>query len=138
MAKQTVKIVELTNGTGFPRRYTFLSTASCAVGDLLSLNDPRTASWCLVDGMPAAGVAQMEKSATDSSTSVSAITDCIIDVYASGAVTIGKPVMFSVDNYVKAVPAASSLSIIYEGALIAGYSMEAAGDAERVNVRIKL
>ena len=138
MAKQTVKIVELTNSTGFPRRFTFGSTASCAVGDLLSLNDPRTASWCLVDSMPAAGVASMEKSATDGSISVTAYTDLIVDAVASGVIVLGRPVMFTADNYVKAIPDASSLSIIYEGAKVAGYSMETGDAAERINIRIKL
>jgi len=138
MAKQTITKVELTNSTGNPRRFTIADANAISKGDLLSLVDPRTASYAeSTTGLPAAGIASMDKTAADGSTSISVWTDGIFDMVASGALILGEPVVFINDNYVLSALAASK-AITAAGALIVGYAMETATDAERVNIRIKI
>ena len=138
MAKQTTAKVELTNSTGNPRRFSVVDNFAISKGDLLSLEDARVASYAQsTTGLPAAGIATMDKTASDGSTSISVWTDGIFDLVASGALILGEPVLFVNDNYVKSA-LASSLSITAAGSLIVGYAMETATDAERVNIRIRI
>lgn len=136
MAREAVP-VELYNG-GRQRRLTVADANAITKGTLLSLQDPRTASGSLgtsvAGAFPCAGVASMDKEASDGSTSITVWTDGIFEMYASGAITRGNPIVFTTGNYVNAVGSTATAS----GAIIAGYAMETASDGEVINVRINL
>lgn len=135
MTREAVK-VELTNSTGFIRRYTVADGTAIAKGAYMKLTDPRTA--ILMDAasaaatLPAAGIASADKEASDGSTSLGLWTDGIFEGVASGAITLGAPIVFITGNYIAQAPAVAS------GAVIAGYALETASDAETINFRLKL
>lgn len=134
MAFEATK-VELTNETGFPRSYTCASGTAITKGSLLNLSDPRTAAQSATEGEPLAGIASMDKSATDQSTRITAWTDGVFEMYASGAIVAGRPVMSAGStgtNHVKLAPTTAS------GAAILGYAEETAADDEVINVRVRL
>lgn len=137
MASGAIK-VELTNSTGNPRRYAVASGVAIAKGTLLKLIDVagiRTASAAVTLECPCAGIAAMDKSATnDDSTSISVWTDGIFEMIASGAIAVGNQVMSAggVLNQVIAASAAAS------GAKVLGYALETAADTEWINVRVRL
>lgn len=139
MAREAI-VVELTNGSGFPRRYTVSNSTAISKGTLLKLTDPRTAvayDGATVEGaLPVAGIAAMDKEANDGSTSITAWTDGIFELTASGAIHLGAAVVFLNNNYVR--QASGGITVAASGAVIAGYAMETASDAELVNVRIKI
>jgi len=136
MTNEAVK-VELTNSTGFPRRYACASGAAITKGTLLKLTDPRTAAAADATGaaaaVPCAGIAAMDKSITnDDSNTITAWTDGVFECIASGAITLGLPISFLVNNQVCQSAVGAS------GAIIAGYALEAADHAETINVRVRL
>jgi len=133
MTNEAVK-VELTNSTGFPRRYTCASGAAITKGTLLKLTDPRTAAASTVAFDPIAGIAAMDKSITnDDSTTITALTDGIFEMVASGAIAIGMPVRSAGNNNYVSLNAGSA-----SGAVTFGYTLEAADDGETINVRVRL
>ena len=132
MANEVAK-VELTNNTGFPRRYTVASGVSIAKHTVLDLSDPRTAAASTSEGAPSAGFASMAKDGTDFSTSITSYTDGIFKATASGAIVIGAPLISAGhDNYLKQAPNDAS------GAAIVGYSLEAVGDLETFQMRLDI
>lgn len=136
MAKEAVK-VELTNSTGFPREFTCASGVAITKGTLLVLSDPRTAATT-TDGVaskPIAGIASMDKAVDDFSTTITAWTDGIFEMYASGAIQIGDPVVNAEDvNCVKTADTSTTTS----GAAIFGYALEAGSEAEVINIRVRV
>jgi len=139
MAKEAVK-VELTNTTGFPRRFTCASGTAITLGSLLKFATPRTAA--LSDGTadPIAGIASMDKEGDDYSATISVWTDGIFEMYASGAITAGQPVMSAADanfpNHVK--KALSAVQSPASGAAVIGYALANISDEAAGAVRIKL
>lgn len=126
--------VELTNSTGFPRRFTCASGAAIVKGTLLTLSDPRTAAAHSAAVSAIAGIASMDKSSTDLSTSISGWTDGVFEMYASGAIAIGDPVVAAAGaNWVK-----TGAGLLASGAAVIGYAMETAADTEPINVRVRL
>ena len=138
MANEWAK-VELygANNDGCPRRFTIADGVSVSKGQTLVLSDPRTAAGGgagLFD--PCAGVAAMEKEANDGSTSISVWTDGVFEAVASGAIAVGQAIMFADLNRVKAVNLSASGAQM--GAQVCGYALEAADNAETINVRLRL
>jgi len=133
MANEAVK-VELTNTTGFPRRYTVADGTGIPKGTLLELTDPRTVKLASTNNCALGGIAAFEKVASDGSTSISAWTDGIFEMVASGSITIGHPVK-ATGGSVNKIEAADAADI---GAQILGYSLETATDGETINVRVRL
>lgn len=128
--------VELTNGDGFPRRFTVASNVAITKYTLLSLKDARLAAASAVENEACAGVAAMAKSATDYSTSISVLTDGVFEAVSSGTATAGEAcISAGVDNLVKVAPVET---IAGSGSAIIGYYMEDASDQETVNIRIRL
>ena len=79
---------------------------------LLKLSDPRTASQNDTLGAPSAGIASMQKSATDQSTSISVYTQGVFDMICSGAITVGVPVMAALEaNYVILAPVTARINL---------------------------
>lgn len=139
MANELIK-VELTNSTGFPRRYTVANATAISKGTLLTLTDPRTA--IAVPGTATAavlnigaGVAAEDKEASDGLTSISVWTDGIFEAKASGAIAVGAGIVPVAGNCVAQAPAAT---LGASGAHIIGYALEAASADEVINVRIRL
>jgi len=131
-------VVELTNSTGFPRRFTCASGVAITKGTVLQLTEPRTASEVSGPEQPLCGIAAMDKSATDFSTSITAWTDGIFDVVASGAISKGAPLVSAGANDLKI--ATNATGAFSSGASIIGYALEdaAANITEKINVRVKL
>jgi len=138
MTNEAVK-VELygQNNDGDPRRYTCASGVAIAKNTLLSLADPRTAAKATTAGSAIAGISSMAKSATDYSTSISAWTNGIFELKASGAITVGFPVISAADatNAQNTVMSATNGA---SGAMVIGYALETASDADTINVRLAL
>ena len=122
------------NNDGDPRRYTVASGVAISKGTLLIISDPRTASaHTTASGAYMAGVAAMDKSATDLSTSISAWTNGVFEASASTAITVGYPVVSGdTANFVAVAASAAS------GAAVIGYALETATAAEVINVRVML
>ncbi len=130
--------IELTNSTGFPRRYTCASGVAINKGAFLKLNDNRTVTTSTGTGDVFAGIAAMDKSATnDDSTTITAITDGVYDVYASGGITVGEKVKTaSTGNMVMT----ATLNDISSNAtnIICGYALQTASDKEVIAIRISV
>lgn len=102
-------------------------------GTLLKLTDPRTASASNGAGDIIAGIAAREKIANDGRTRIPVFTRGIFDMYASGAINAGAPVMSAgVSNEVKL--ATNGLS----GAAIIGYALETASDTEVIQIMFRV
>ncbi len=121
------------NRDGEPRRFTVASGTLIEKGSLLIISGARTAAkHAGVVGNYIAGVALAEKSATDYTTSISAITQAIATFTASGTILAGQAVKSSnFANSVEAAVAASGQAVEF------GYAVSDATGNE-VEVRINL
>ena len=121
------------NNDGDPRRYTCASGTAISKGTLLVLSDPRTVAAHASIGQYMGGVAAMDKSATDGSTSISAWTNGIFEGKSSGTMTIGLPFKTSnLPNHVE--PAANTII----GSAVGGYALETGSGVETINLRLRL
>lgn len=122
------------NNDGRKIRFAIADNVSVSQGQLCALLDPRTASGATTVSCDTAfcGVAAEEKRAGIGVTDVSIWTDGIFEAVASGAIGIGNPVSGGCGNLVRIAPATAS------GAGIIGWALEAATDAETINIRLKI
>jgi hypothetical protein len=135
MAREAVK-VELfgANNSGDQIRFTCASNAAITKGTFLKCADLRTASASTGTADFFVGFAAADKSATDYSTTISAWTNGIFKVYASGAITVGHYVKTAVPgNYVMETTVADA--IIASTAKIVGYALETAAADETFLIR---
>lgn len=117
---------------GQQRRYVCADTPKISKGTLLALSDPRTAATSTGNADVCAGIASMDKEADDGTLSISAWTNGVFDMIASGTIVIGAPLKTAgAGNYVAAAGDAS-------GAAVIGYALEAGTDEEVINCRISL
>lgn len=128
------------DANGLPtRRFTCAAATAISKGTLLKFTDPRTAAAydaaTIQAAVPVAGVAAMDKEASDGSDSISVWYDGIFEASASGAIALGAAVVGLANNY---VAQASGIHVAASGAMVLGYSLETASDAEVVNIRIAL
>ena len=138
MTNEAVK-VELTNNTGFPRRFAVADGTDITKGSVLSFSDPRTAILSASVGLPIAGIASMAKEADDGATTISVWTDGVFEMVASGAITAGSSVYSSSDtNYPNTIHTTIGKTNPASGAEIIGYALADASDAETINVRVAL
>lgn len=122
------------NNGGDGRRYTCAATSTITKGDLLTFIDPRTASYAFLTGAIFAGIANMDKDGTEGSTSITAWTNGIFEMTASGAISVGQKVKVAAPgNYVMAATTTDTESSF---ATIVGVALEAASDTEVINVRV--
>lgn len=134
MAREAVK-VELygMNNAGCQRRFNCASGTTIPKGTILKMTDNRTAIASTGTGDIVAGIASMEKSDTDSSTTISVWTDGLFLLYASGSITAGdKVVTAAPGNYVKAV---TNEAIASYGKVL-GIAQENATAGNQVEVRV--
>ena len=124
----------------FNTSFTVADGTQISRGMLLQLTDPRTASKATGTSarvgadQAAAGIAAMEKEASDGSTKITAWRKGIFDSVASGAITVGKPVVFVADGYIAQAPIDSAVAS--HG--VVGRALETASDAERIEWSINL
>ena len=124
------------NNDGTPRSYICASNAAIAKGTILSLADGRVAAKAAAAGCMVAGVAAMGKAADDFSTTISAWTDGVLDMVASGSIIFGYPVMSAA---VTAWPnTVAHASLTASGAVIIGYALDSVTTGNRVNIRLRL
>ncbi len=122
------------------RSFTVADGTQISRGILLKLTDPITASKH--DGAtanlssPSAGIAAMEKEASDTSTRISVWTDGIFDIFASAAISVGDAIVFVNDGYV--MPADTAKTTQASGSVVVGYALETASAGEQINCRIRL
>lgn len=134
----TTDKVELTNSTGFPRRYTCAAGTAIDMFKVLTISDPRTAAEVSDVNQPlgykCAGIAAMDKEAgDDTSTSITAFTDGIFEVYASGNIAVKSPMKSCGGGYFMQAVAADVAS-----GVICGYALEAGIDEEIIEMRLKI
>jgi len=126
------KKVELTNSTGFCRRFACAAGTDIKKGTLCKLADHRTAIISSGAGDKIAGIAASDKDGTDASTSIGLWTDGVFEMYSAGTIAVGAPVVSNGgDNKIKAATTET-------GAAIIGYALEAAVADETINVRVRL
>ena len=134
MAREATK-VELygANNDGDPRSFTIASSATVAKGTFLKFADPRTASASTGTNDMFAGFANHQKEA-DYSTTISAWTNGIFEVTASGAITAGQHLCTAAPgNYVQA-----SMAALASGAQVVGIALEDATADTNVTIRINI
>ena len=141
MAREAV-VIELygQNNSGDGRRFYVPDNVSIAKGTLcLITNAPgssgRVASEALVytTSIRPAGIASMDKTANDGSTSITLWTNGIFNIYTSGALTIGDKVKLASSNYVIAEGDTTN-----SAALTFGVALKTVSTNEVVPVRINL
>jgi len=131
MAREAVK-VEVTNSTGFPRRFLTASAATITKGAILKFATPRTASLSTGTGDVVAGIAAFTKTA-DYSTEITVLTDCICTLVASGAIVAGDCLKTAAPgNYVMTMTATASTAICI------GYALSGAAADGNVDVRVSV
>lgn len=127
----------LTNSDGFPRSYTCTSNVEILKNKVLTLSDPNTAAEVsaasVATGYVCAGISSMDKDSTDATTKISAYTDGIFKVYASGSITAGQPIKSVGTGYFMAAVAADVAS-----GVICGKSLETASGGETFLAYIKV
>lgn len=114
------------------RRMQCASGVAIAKGDLLALIDPNTASGASIVGEAFAGIASMDKDATDGSTNIDVYNDVVADLQLSSVgCLIGDLLMMSGANLVTPCTIAKLLS----GACV-GKALEAGSAWEKIRVHV--
>ena len=106
-------------------------------GALLKITDPRTAA--LSDGTAdvIAGIAAREKIANDGVTRLAVIrNNCIADMVASGAVTVGDNVIAATTNSENEIKTA--VGTVASGSKVIGQALETATDGETIEVWVNV
>ena len=124
---------------GNPIDFTVANGMAFEKGLILGLLDPMTASGASAAGVACAGIAAVEKVAGDGSTKLSVWRSGIFDIYVSGAITIGAPLMIDAattisSNYLRAASGADTAS----GAIIVGHALETGSAGEQILVQLTL
>jgi hypothetical protein len=135
MAHEAV-VVELygNNHDGDPRRFEVYDSQAITKGTILAFSGARHVKACSADNDVVAGIAAMTKEAGDGSTSISAWTNGIFDLYCDAAVTLGYDLTVSAANILKAYTTLDG-----EKGYVLGKAMEAVGAAgDTINVRVNL
>lgn len=134
MANEAIKRYSESYAGDVVQDFTVADGTGIEKGALLKLTDPRTAIIASAAGDVCCGIAAREKIASDGRTQLSVHRRGDFDMVASGAITVGHPVMAAgvPANTVKAATSAQS------GAAIIGYALETAADAEVFQVRLNL
>ena len=130
MANEAV-IIELLGNKGDPVRYTCASGTAIVKGEILKFSDPRTAAIANTSGSFFAGIAAADKQATDQSTTVSAYTNGIFDLIASGAIGVGEGCFAAGQNKVSGDSTCGQAP-----KRLVGVALETAANAERIAVRV--
>ncbi len=126
-------IIELLGNKGDPIQYICVDGDAFPKGTILKLSDNREADLSSAEGEVCAGIAAMEKVASDGSTTVSAYTNGIFDLKEGEAATIGigLPIKISAANKIEESEAGDA-----ELGLIFGHALAAFTSGETQSVRV--
>lgn len=134
MSVSAVKTRE--GGATHRRSYTCADGTGILINKVLTLADPNTASEVSdtpsVAGYKFAGISAMEKEASDGSTTISAWTNGVWDLEASGAITAGSLVYSAGNGEVAQV---TDINMVASGAVV-GRALETASDTEVIKVAV--
>lgn len=119
-----------------PIDFTVADGTGIEKGTLLKLTDPRTAIVTSATGDVLAGIAAREKIASDGRTRLAVYRKGIFDMLASGAITVGEPVVSDPSITVNAVVTAKGTA--YSGASILGTALETATNGETFQVDVNI
>ena len=120
--------------TSDPFDFTVTNATGIEKGTLCKMTDPRTAIISSAAGDMCAGVSASEKIASDGRTSLGFYREGIFDVNASGAISVGQPII-SAGNANNEVMLATPA---YSGAAILGYALETAADDETFQMYLNI
>jgi len=127
------EIIELTNSGKEGTRYACSSSTTIPQGTILKLANPRTASASTGTGDIFIGIAAMEKTDADDSTSMTAYDDGIFEFAASGSITAGDQIITAAGgNYVMA---SNAITTNAYGKLV-GFAVDTAA-SNKVRVKVK-
>lgn len=118
MANEAVLVYE----THQPIQMTVTNATGIEKGALLTLSDPMTAALVTASTSAFAGIAASEKIVSDGNTKLGVYRGGVFKVTASGAVTVGRSVVFESGN---TVMNAGATSVFF-----AGTALETAADGE--------
>lgn len=126
-------IIELLGNKGDPIQYICVDGDAFPKGTILKLSDNREADLSAADGNICAGIAAMEKVASDGSTTISAYTNGIFDLKEanSAVIGIGVPITIGGANLVKAAAAGEA-----ETGDIFGHALAAFAKTETQSCRV--
>lgn len=132
MANEAV-IIELLGNKGDPIQYICVDGDAFPKGTILKLSDNREADLSAADGDICAGIASMEKVASDGSTRISAYTNGIFDLKEanSAAITVGVPFTIGGANLIKVAAAGEA-----ETGDIFGHALATFAKAETQSCRV--
>jgi len=136
MANEAIKRYDESSGHGGVIQDYVLGDDNTPIekGTLLSLQDGRTCSGTVTLGCALAGIAAREKVAGDGRTRLALYKKGYFDMIASGAITVGHPVIAAGhNNYVKEMTTA-----LYSGSMILGYAEETSAADEVIIIRVDL
>jgi len=137
MANEITKVELLgQNNDGNPLRFTVASGTAISKGTLLAMTDPRTAIAHSSEGQAIAGIAAMDKSSTDGSTSISVWTNWIFEVKCSGTITVGQGVIAS--DFANVGTLALGGTTAASGLAVWAHAIETGAEAEIINMRVNL
>lgn len=133
MANEAIK----REGPYLKRDFTVADGTGIEKGAFLAMTDPRTAIAFSALRQVAAGIAEVEKVASDGSTRLSVARTGVYDVVASGAVGIGSPLMVAWDaTSGNRVMVANGIAA--SGAVVIGHALETASDAEVFQMELNI
>ena len=124
------------NRDGEPRVFTIADGTAASQGDLLALMDARTVQQASYGCNAIAGIAAEDHTASVGVTRISVWTQGLFTVKASGAVTIGTPLICGGPNYLKDAVDLVSGAEMATVTGFCGYCMDAAGDDTDTIVRL--
>jgi hypothetical protein len=119
-----------------PIDFTVADGTGIEKGALLKLTDPRTASLADGAGDVIAGIAAREKVANNGITQLAVFRKGIFDMLASGAISVGQPVMSAASTTPNAVKLAGGALV--SGASIIGHALETATDGEVIQIYVNI
>ena len=132
MANEAIKRYDESSGHGGVIQDYNCGAGAIEKGTLLSLQDGRTCSGTVAIGVALAGIAAREKVAGDGRTRLAVYKKGYFDMIASGAITVGDPVVAAGhDNYVKEAG-------VQSGSAILGYAEETSEADEVIIIRVDL
>ena len=129
MANEATIVELMGQPKGVPVRFTCADGTGIEKGTILWLDDARSVSGVSATLEPFAGIASVEKVASDGSTTIGCWTKGIFDMYAASAISAGDPVVLSGQNMVSGASVAPINQVI-------GIALEDATAAETIQVAV--
>ena len=115
------------------RNMTCEDSIAITEGALLVLEDPNTVSGAIfLPILPVAGIAKMDKEASDGSTTISVAKTGVYECVAGTAIDVGNAVCISGGNYI----IANTSNTAHMSGAVLGKALETATKGERIRVEV--